>query len=81
MTDHDIINTRSADPFADLTGQNASDIESGGASGQRSSSIIHIGIQQRNGKKTLTTVQVRLRSSFQLSIKCLILCIGYRWRI
>jgi hypothetical protein len=77
MTNHDIINTRSADPFADWTGQNASDIGSGGASGQRSSSIIHIGIQQRNGKKTLTTVQVRLRSSFQFSIKCLILCIGY----
>jgi len=58
MTDHDIINLRSADPFADVTGQSASDIGTGGATGQRSSNIIHIRIQQRSGKKTLTTVQV-----------------------
>lgn len=59
MTDHDIINLRSADPFADVTGLSA--VDSGvtaGSSGPRSSHIIHIRIQQRSGKKTLTTVQV-----------------------
>jgi len=58
MTDQNIINLRSADPFADVTGP--STLESGatgGASGQRSSNLIHIRIQQRSGKKTLTTVQ------------------------
>ena len=59
MTEHDIINLRSADPFANVTGASASDGDAGGATGQRSSNIIHIRIQQRNGKKTLTTVQVR----------------------
>ncbi|CAF0785064.1 unnamed protein product [Adineta steineri] len=54
MTDHDAIVFRSADPFADVTGLSTSDT---GASAQRSSNIIHIRIQQRNGKKTLTTVQ------------------------
>lgn len=54
MTDQDIINLRSADPFADVTGASASD---SGATGQRSSNLIHIRIQQRSGKKTLTTVQ------------------------
>ncbi|UJR37406.1 hypothetical protein I4U23_030111 [Adineta vaga] len=57
MTDHDIIQLRSADPFADVIGQNLVDSGAGGASAQRSSNIIHIRIQQRNGKKTLTTVQ------------------------
>ena len=64
MTDHDIINLRSADPFADVTGQSASDIGSGGANAQRSSNIIHIRIQQRSGKKTLTTVQVYFYNCF-----------------
>lgn len=59
MTDQDIINLRSADPFADVTGFNQKESgATGGASGQRSSNIIHIRIQQRSGKKTLTTVQV-----------------------
>ena len=59
MTDQDIINLRSADPFADVTGSSATDSgATGGAGGQRSSNIIHIRIQQRSGKKTLTTVQV-----------------------
>ncbi|CAF0952508.1 unnamed protein product [Rotaria sp. Silwood1] len=58
MTDQNIINLRSADPFADVTGSSASDSgAAGGASGQRSSNLIHIRIQQRSGKKTLTTVQ------------------------
>ena len=61
MTDQDIINLRSADPFADVTGFNQKESgATGGASGQRSSNIIHIRIQQRSGKKTLTTVQVCL---------------------
>jgi translation initiation factor 1 (eIF-1/SUI1) len=65
MTDQDIINLRSADPFADVTGPNALDNSSGGgAGGQRSSNIIHIRIQQRSGKKTLTTVQVYFYLSF-----------------
>ncbi|CAF0885889.1 unnamed protein product [Didymodactylos carnosus] len=56
MTDQNIINLRSADPFADVTG--ASDLDNSGATGgQRSSNLIHIRIQQRSGKKTLTTVQ------------------------
>lgn len=60
MTDPNIINLRSADPFADVTGISALDGgASGGASGQRSSNLIHIRIQQRSGKKTLTTVQVQ----------------------
>jgi hypothetical protein len=59
MTDQNITNLRSIDPFADVTrstalGSGASD----GAGGQRSSNLIHIRIQQRSGKKTLTTVQV-----------------------
>ena len=59
MTEHNIINLRSADPFADVTGPSALDSgATGGASGQRSSNLIHIRIQQRSGKKTLTTVQV-----------------------
>lgn len=61
MTDQNIINLRSADPFADVTGSAALDSgAAGGASGQRSSTLIHIRIQQRSGKKTLTTVQVFL---------------------
>ena len=63
MTEHNIINLRSADPFADVTGSSALDSEAGGATGQRSSNLIHIRIQQRSGKKTLTTVQVRLTST------------------
>jgi hypothetical protein len=59
MTDQDTFNLRSADPFADVTGPNTLDSASGGGgSGQRSSNLIHIRIQQRSGKKTLTTVQV-----------------------
>ena len=66
MTQQDIINLRSADPFADVTGFNQKESGAsaggsgagGGGSGQRSSNIIHIRIQQRSGKKTLTTVQV-----------------------
>ncbi len=58
MTDQDIINLRSADPFADVTGPSTLDSGASGASGQRSSNLIHIRIQQRSGKKTLTTVQV-----------------------
>jgi len=52
MTDKDIINLRSADPFADVTGPNITDSgASGGAGGQRSTNLIHIRIQQRSGKK------------------------------
>ena len=59
MTDQNIFSFRSADPFADVTGQSASETaDSGGGGGQRSSNLIHIRIQQRSGKKTLTTVQV-----------------------
>jgi hypothetical protein len=59
MTDQNIFSFRSADPFADVTGQSAADSgATGGAGGQRSSNLIHIRIQQRSGKKTLTTVQV-----------------------
>jgi translation initiation factor 1 (eIF-1/SUI1) len=43
MAGQDMPDFHSADPFA---------------SGQRSSNVIHIRIQQRSGKKTLTTVQV-----------------------
>lgn len=58
MTDQNIINLRSADPFADVTGPSTLDSgATGGASAQRSSNLIHIRIQQRSGKKTLTTVQ------------------------
>jgi hypothetical protein len=61
MTDQNNIILRSADPFADVTGLSALDSgANGGASGQRSSNLIHIRIQQRSGKKTLTTVQVLL---------------------
>jgi translation initiation factor 1 (eIF-1/SUI1) len=61
MTDQDIINLRSADPFADVTGFNQTESgAAGGPNAQRSSTIIHIRIQQRSGKKTLTTVQVSL---------------------
>lgn len=59
MTDHDVIQLRSADPFADVAGQNLADLGSGGAGVQRSSNLIHIRVQQRNGRKTLTTVQVK----------------------
>jgi translation initiation factor 1 (eIF-1/SUI1) len=65
MTDQDIINLRSADPFADVTGFNQTESgATGGATAQRSSNIIHIRIQQRSGKKTLTTVQVTFVYSF-----------------
>ena len=67
MTDQDILNLRSADPFAHVTGLNQTESgASGGATGQRSSNIIHIRIQQRSGKKTLTTVQVRFLAFVQL---------------
>ncbi|CAM4784477.1 unnamed protein product [Rotaria magnacalcarata] len=55
MTDQNIINLRSADPFANVTG--SSILDSGTIGGQRNSNLIHIRIQQRSGKKTLTTVQ------------------------
>lgn len=59
MTENNIINLRSADPFADVTGPNFANNGNGGAANDpRSSSLIHIRIQQRSGKKTLTTVQV-----------------------
>jgi translation initiation factor 1 (eIF-1/SUI1) len=59
MTDQNIFSFRSTDPIADVTGQSAADSgATGGAGGQRSSNLIHIRIQQRSGKKTLTTVQV-----------------------
>ena len=62
MTDQNTFNLRSADPFADVTGASALDSGAGGnANGQRSSNLIHIRIQQRSGKKTLTTVQVDFR--------------------
>lgn len=65
MTDQNIINLRSADPFADVTGSSTTDSgATGGAGGQRSSNLIHIRIQQRSGKKTLTTVQVKLKLHF-----------------
>ncbi|EOD47051.1 translation initiation factor 3 [Neofusicoccum parvum] len=50
MTTQDIQNLKSFDPFAEA------DEESGEAKGQ-SQNYIHIRIQQRNGRKTLTTVQ------------------------
>ncbi|CAF0877540.1 unnamed protein product [Didymodactylos carnosus] len=56
MTDQDITELRSADPFADVTGTNSLG-DSKARGGQRSSNLIHIRIQQRSGKKTLTTVQ------------------------
>lgn len=60
MTDQNIFNLRSADPFADVTGPSSSEsAATGGVTAQRSSNLIHIRIQQRSGKKTLTTVQVR----------------------
>lgn len=73
MTEQDIINLRSADPFADVTGFNQKDSGAGGGgagSGQRSSNIIHIRIQQRSGKKTLTTVQVCSFLTDQLISTC-----------
>ncbi len=75
MTDQNIINLRSADPFADVTGSSSLDSgATGGAGGQRSSNLIHIRIQQRSGKKTLTTVQVIL---FYFSLFIYDLCLGY----
>jgi translation initiation factor 1 (eIF-1/SUI1) len=74
MTDQDIINLRSADPFADVTGSSSMDSGASGATGQRSSNLIHIRIQQRSGKKTLTTVQVIL---FYFSLFIYDLCLGY----
>ena len=66
MTDQNIINLRSADPFADVTGASATEST---ATGQRSSNLIHIRIQQRSGKKTLTTVQVnKTHNSFSFFI-------------
>ncbi|CAF1002273.1 unnamed protein product [Rotaria socialis] len=78
MTDQDIINLRSADPFADVTRKSALDSGVSAAAGQRSSNVIHIRIQQRNGKKTLTTVQgigeefdkKRLLSAFKKKFAC-----------
>lgn len=83
MTDQDIINLRSADPFADVTGASASD---SGATGQRSSNLIHIRIQQRSGKKTLTTVQVKKTDKISTKREkrascCRFIVLGYRGRI
>ena len=59
MAEQDILNLRSADPFADVTGPKAANTEAaGGNNAPRNSNITHIRIQQRNGRKTLTTVQV-----------------------
>jgi translation initiation factor 1 len=52
--DNQILNIRSADPFSDAGGSGAQqDLESDATA----NSLIHIRIQQRNGRKTLTTVQ------------------------
>lgn len=50
MSDSKIENLKTRDPFGDA------DIE-GGAVGSSNAAFIHIRIQQRNGRKTLTTVQ------------------------
>jgi len=53
-SDSQILNLRSADPFGDASAgvdlEKKSDINIGGGT-------VHIRIQQRNGRKTLTTVQ------------------------
>lgn len=48
MTDHTIQNLQSRDPFA---------VDNEGIRNSNQDSYIHIRIQQRNGRKTLTTVQ------------------------
>ena len=45
----------SADPFTDAEGEDDSGKD-----------YVHIRIQQRNGKKSLTTIQVRRRASVRL---------------
>ena len=49
-----ILNLRSADPFGDASGGVNESTEN---NGELSQGLIHIRIQQRNGRKTLTTVQ------------------------
>ncbi|CAF4296069.1 unnamed protein product [Rotaria socialis] len=52
MTDQNIINLRSADPFADVTGPSTlGSGATGGTGDQRSSNLIHSRIQQRSHKK------------------------------
>ena len=51
-----ILNLRSADPFGDVSGNLDTDIKDKN-NVDLGSNLIHIRIQQRNGRKTLTTVQ------------------------
>ncbi|UJR08828.1 hypothetical protein I4U23_013083 [Adineta vaga] len=56
MTDQNIINRHSVDPFADVTSLSAVDSwVTSSAVDQRSSNLIYICIQQRSGKKILPT--------------------------
>ncbi|UJR19883.1 hypothetical protein I4U23_023016 [Adineta vaga] len=57
MTNDDLTQFRSADPFANTTAEDASNIGNGGAIGQRSSNTVHIRIQQQNRTKNVTTIQ------------------------
>jgi len=53
-----ILNLRQADPFGDAQGGVTDDLNNkGDIGGVLGSGIIHIRIQQRNGRKTLTTIQ------------------------
>lgn len=54
-SDSQILNLRSADPFGDASGGVIDDGNKGEVS--LGGGLVHIRIQQRNGRKTLTTVQ------------------------
>lgn len=52
-----IQNLSSYDPFADLGDESKPDATTQAAKKQQTQNYVHIRIQQRNGRKTLTTLQ------------------------
>ena len=52
-----IQNLSSYDPFADLGDESKPDATSQATKKQQTQNYVHIRIQQRNGRKTLTTLQ------------------------
>ena len=52
-----IQNLASYDPFADLGDESKHDATSQATKKQQTQNYVHIRIQQRNGRKTLTTLQ------------------------
>lgn len=62
-----IQNLSSYDPFADLGDESKSDANQQAVKKQQTQNYVHIRIQQRNGRKTLTTLQGLPKGMFSLA--------------